>query len=124
MSQAAPHLLFNEVLTSGRLTRKCLGVAKNYFTHALRNDPSKVVLPPYPYIFSKSMSALLPKGQSFTIPRHCPPNTVNFEVELGVMLRRGSAGRAYSNKEEWRNNIGAFFLLIDFTDAARTNAAV
>ena len=92
MAQQAPHLLFTEVINNRRLTRKCLGIAKNYFTHALKNDPSKVVLPPYPYIFSKTLSALMPKGQSFHIPKTSAPGTVNHEVELGVMLKRGSAG--------------------------------
>ena len=31
-------------------------------TNAMKNDPSKVHLPPYPFIFSKTLSALIPKG--------------------------------------------------------------
>ena len=45
IGKAAPHLLFSEVLRSEQIKRKCLGVAKNYFTQALKKDPSKVMIP-------------------------------------------------------------------------------
>ncbi len=47
----ASNILYTQVLTDLKLRRKCLGIAKNYFTKALKNDPTKVVFPQYPYIF-------------------------------------------------------------------------
>lgn len=57
-----PHqaaFLFTEVLNNKNLKRKCLGIAKNYFTQAMKTNPRSVVLPQYPYIFSKTLSAYL-----------------------------------------------------------------
>ena len=89
--KAANHLLFSQVIASKQAstTRKCIGIAKNYFTKALANDPKAVTLPPFPYIFSKTLSCLLPRGESFKLPKNAAPNTVNFEAELGIMLKRG-----------------------------------
>ena len=90
VAEAASHLLFSETLKSKQVTRKCLGVAKNYFTQAMKKDSSSVQVPHYPYIFSKSLSSLCPRGQSFKLPKHAAPNTINHEVELGVMLGCGN----------------------------------
>ena len=58
MSKSQPvSLLFNEVLSNKTMQRKCLGIAKNYFTQALKNNPKQVVIPQYPYIFSKTLSS-------------------------------------------------------------------
>lgn len=51
------NVLFTKVLNDIELKRKCLGIGKNYFTQALKADPSKVQLPKYPYIFSKPLSS-------------------------------------------------------------------
>ena len=114
-AEPASHLLFSQVIASRQATttRKCLGIAKNYFTNALKNDPSKVTLPQYPYIFSKSLSCILPRGENFHLPKSSAPNTINYEVELGVMLSRGGARGA-----GWQQAIGGYFLLIDFTDTS------
>ena len=40
MSQSA-EFLFTEVLNNRNLKRKCLGIAKNYFTNALKKDHTK-----------------------------------------------------------------------------------
>lgn len=47
MAQKAA-FLFTETLNNKNLTQKCLGIAKNYFTQAIKNDPKKVVFPQYP----------------------------------------------------------------------------
>ncbi len=87
----------------------------------MKNDPSKVHLPPYPFIFSKTLSSLIPKGQGLILPKHSPPNTINYEVELGVMLKKGGFG---VRKEAWRDAIGGYFLLLDYTDGAAVKEAV
>jgi hypothetical protein len=48
--------LFHKVTNDFELRRKCLGIAKNYFTDALKKDKSAVKLPEYPWIFNKPMS--------------------------------------------------------------------
>lgn len=50
-------VLFTKVLNDRELKRKCLGIGKNYFTQAMKQDPSKVIMPSYPYIFSKPLSS-------------------------------------------------------------------
>ena len=72
-----------------------------------------MTLPQYPFIFSKSLSCLLPQGQSFHLPKSSAPNTINYEVELGVMLKRGGALGS-----QWQHAIGGYFLLLDFTDTS------
>lgn len=57
MAYQSPYLLFSEVLSKKHLQTKCLGIAKNYFTNAMKNNPQQVILPQYPYIFSKTMSS-------------------------------------------------------------------
>ena len=47
------------------------------------------------------------------IPRHCEKNSVKFEAELGVMLKKG--GRDIK-QEEWRDYVGGYFLALDYTD--------
>jgi acylpyruvate hydrolase len=44
------------------------------------------------------------------------------EVELGVMLKRG--GKHFSKTSDWREDIGAYFLLLDYTDVEETKRAV
>ena len=56
MAQQASYL-FTEALNNRFAHRKCLGIAKNYFTNALKSNPSSVMLPQYPYIFSKTLSS-------------------------------------------------------------------
>lgn len=41
----AADLLFTEVISNRNLKRKCLGIAKNYFTNAIKKDPTKVNYP-------------------------------------------------------------------------------
>ncbi|TNV75792.1 hypothetical protein FGO68_gene9308 [Halteria grandinella] len=119
MSAPAPYLLFNEVLKNKNTTRKCLGIAKNYFTKSLKNDPSKVVLPKYPLIFSKTLSALQPKNSpQFKLPKDSVKNQINHEVELGVMLKKGGG-----KGEGWKNCIGGYFLLLDYSDGLQAKNA-
>ncbi|CDW77327.1 fumarylacetoacetate hydrolase family protein [Stylonychia lemnae] len=114
MAQKSSSLLFNEVLSNKIIQRKCLGIAKNYFTNAMKTNPQQVQFPQYPYIFSKTLSSLLPKGQSFRIPKLCNNGQVFHEIELGVMLKRG--GRHHAKMSDWKEDIGGYFLLIDYTD--------
>jgi hypothetical protein len=48
---SAESKIFLNVLNNPNLKRKCLGIAKNYFTQALKKDASSVKIPPYPFIF-------------------------------------------------------------------------
>ena len=68
------------------------------------------------------MCRLVPKGHSFTIPKTCKNGQVFHEVELGVMLKRG--GRHHNKLSDWREDIGAYFLLLDYTDVEETKRAV
>lgn len=49
--------LLREAVVGIREQPKCYGIAKNYFTRALKTDPSKVTLPTYPWIFSKPFTS-------------------------------------------------------------------
>jgi 2-keto-4-pentenoate hydratase/2-oxohepta-3-ene-1,7-dioic acid hydratase in catechol pathway len=60
------------------------------------------------------MYRLIPKGQSFRIPKHCNNGQVFHEIELGVMLKKG--GRHHVKMSDWKEDIGGYFLLIDYTD--------
>lgn len=46
-------------MNNRNLHRKCMGIAKNYFTNSLKNNPQQVTLPQYPYMFSKTLSSYL-----------------------------------------------------------------
>jgi 2-keto-4-pentenoate hydratase/2-oxohepta-3-ene-1,7-dioic acid hydratase in catechol pathway len=63
-------------------------------------------------------NSLCPKGESFKIPSHAKKGEIFHEVELGVMLAKG--GRNIK-RPEWKSYIGAYFLLIDYTDVAWLN---
>ena len=54
---SAQTVLFTEVLNNPEFKRKCFGIAKNYFTNALKADARNVNIPTYPYIFSKPLSS-------------------------------------------------------------------
>ena len=112
--------LFKQVISDHSLRRKCLGIGANYYTQALKKNPTKVKLPQYPPIFSKPLSALLPKGESFTIPATSGDKDVWHEVELGIMLKRGGKDIKVG---DWKEYIGCYFLVIDYTDKAMQNAA-
>lgn len=57
-------------------------------------------------------------GKSFTIPKTAENGSIIHEVELGVMLKRG--GRHHSKHfNDWKDDIGGYFLLIDYTDAVK-----
>jgi hypothetical protein len=51
LNMSAESKIFLNVLNNPNLKRKCLGIAKNYFTQALKKDASSVKIPPYPFIF-------------------------------------------------------------------------
>jgi 2-keto-4-pentenoate hydratase/2-oxohepta-3-ene-1,7-dioic acid hydratase in catechol pathway len=58
----------------------------------------------------------------FKLPKDSPPNTVNYEVELGVILKNGNhTGRPIG--EKWKEYIAGYFLLLDYTDTAALKAA-
>lgn len=80
--------LFTRMVNNVDNRRKCLGLAKNYFTNALKKDPS-MKLPTYPWVFSKPLSTLCPKGQNLIVPKHAEKNSIYHEVELGIMLKKG-----------------------------------
>jgi 2-keto-4-pentenoate hydratase/2-oxohepta-3-ene-1,7-dioic acid hydratase in catechol pathway len=63
---------------------------------------------------------LCPKGKSFTIPKLAAHDSIYHEVELGVMMKTG--GRTYKPKD-YLNDIGAYFLLIDYTDSSLSKEA-
>jgi len=47
------------------------------------------------------------------IPATAQDGTINYEIELGVMLKRGGK---HHHKVDWINDIGGYFLAIDYTD--------
>jgi hypothetical protein len=49
--------LLKQAVMQAKSQPKCYGIAKNYFTKALKADPSKVVLPTYPWIFAKPFTS-------------------------------------------------------------------
>jgi hypothetical protein len=55
--QVERNLALKNAVMSAKKQPKCYGAAKNYFTNALKADPTKVALPTYPWIFSKSFSS-------------------------------------------------------------------
>ena len=60
-----------------------------------------------------SFYSLIPKGESFHIPKYAKKGDINHEVELGVMLAKGGKN---IKRPDWKSYIGAYFLLIDYTD--------
>ncbi len=49
-------VLFTEVLNDREFKRKCFGIARNYYTKAMKEDPSKAKLASFPHVFSKTLA--------------------------------------------------------------------
>jgi 2-keto-4-pentenoate hydratase/2-oxohepta-3-ene-1,7-dioic acid hydratase in catechol pathway len=64
---------------------------------------------------------LCPKGQSFAIPKTAENGQIVHEVELGVMLKKGGYRIP---KQDWKDYIGGYFLLLDYTDSLELKEAI
>lgn len=64
-------------------------------------------------IASLIMFSLIPKGESFHIPKYAEKGDIFYEVELGIMLAKGGKN---IKRPDWKSYIGGYFLLIDYTD--------
>jgi 2-keto-4-pentenoate hydratase/2-oxohepta-3-ene-1,7-dioic acid hydratase in catechol pathway len=63
---------------------------------------------------------LVPKGQSFRLPRHAKKGDVVHEIELGVMLKKGGKDIKHG---DWKSHIGAYFLLLDYSNMTEIKRA-
>ena len=65
--------------------------------------------------------SLTQKGKSFILPKHAQKGDIVYELELGVMLKKG--GRNIK-RPDYKNHIGAYFLCIDYSDLTLAKEAM
>ena len=103
------------------MSRKCFGIAKNFFTNAMKqnaNNPEFMAsIPKYPWIFSKPLSCVQRARDNnvFQVDANLGPQDVNFEIELGVLFGKDIKDEKITEKN-FTDYIAGYFLLMDYTD--------
>ena len=91
------------------LCSKIICVGRNYVAHAheLGNQP-----PSTPILFLKPPSSFCSSGDNLRIPYRC--NDLHHELELGVVIGKGSCGDVVS-KEHAMDYVSGYCLALDMT---------
>ena len=86
---------------------KCICIGRNYAAHAAELGNA---VPTEPVMFIKPASAVLPKGQPFSIPAFS--EEIHYELELLVKIKKAGKHIAEADASQYFDEIG---LGIDFT---------
>ena len=103
-----------ELFEKHRYNPKCYGVAKNYFTEAIKvHGAENVKKPEFPFMYSKPFSCLKPKNKNYQIAFYAGDKEIVHEVGLGVILKKGGKN---IDRKDWMDYIGGYFLVLEYCD--------